>query len=121
MGEQEGYEVTYLPVGQATGRVDMEELKAAVREDTVLVSVMAVNNEIGTLQPLKEIGEFCRSRKIIFHTDAAQMLGKIPIDVNDLKIDLISMSGHKVYGPKGIGALYVRRRPRVRLEPIMSG
>lgn len=119
--EQEGYEVTYLPVGRATGRVDMEELKAAVREDTVLISVMAVNNEIGTLQPLKEIGEFCRSRKIIFHTDAAQMLGKIPIDVNDLKIDLMSMSGHKVYGPKGIGALYVRRRPRVRLEPIMSG
>jgi len=119
--EQEGYEVTYLPVGQATGRIDMEELKAAVRKDTILISVMAVNNEIGTLQPLKEIGEFCRSKKIVFHTDAAQMLGKIPIDVNDLKIDLMSMSGHKVYGPKGIGALYVRRRPRIRLEPLMSG
>eukprot|EP00547_Thalassionema_nitzschioides_P011112 CAMPEP_0194261682 /NCGR_PEP_ID=MMETSP0158-20130606/46153_1 /TAXON_ID=33649 /ORGANISM="Thalassionema nitzschioides, Strain L26-B" /LENGTH=480 /DNA_ID=CAMNT_0039001813 /DNA_START=17 /DNA_END=1459 /DNA_ORIENTATION=+ len=119
--EQEGYEITYLPVGQATGRVDMDELKEAVREDTILVSVMAVNNEIGTLQPLKEIGEFCRSKKIIFHTDAAQMLGKMPIDVNDLKIDLMSMSGHKVYGPKGIGAIYVRRRPRVRLIPLMSG
>jgi cysteine desulfurase len=86
-----------------------------------LVSVMAVNNEIGTLQPLKEIGELCRSRKIVFHCDAAQMLGKMPIDVDEFKIDLMSMSSHKIYGPKGIGALYVRRRPRIRLEPIMSG
>lgn len=119
--ELEGYDVTYLPVQEATGRVDMEELKAAIREDTILVSVMAVNNEIGTLQPLKEIGELCRSNKILFHCDAAQMLGKLPIDVNELKIDLMSMSSHKVYGPKGIGGLYVRRRPRVRLEPILSG
>eukprot|EP00934_Nitzschia_sp_Nitz4_P000198 Nitzschia sp. Nitz4//scaffold8_size234185//215297//216828//NITZ4_001302-RA/size234185-augustus-gene-0.252-mRNA-1//1//CDS//3329559941//198//frame0 len=119
--EMEGYDVTYLPVQHATGRVDMEELKAAIRDDTVLVSVMAVNNEIGTLQPLKEIGELCRANKIIFHCDAAQMLGKIPIDVNDLKIDLMSMSSHKLYGPKGIGGLYVRRRPRVRLEPLFSG
>jgi len=119
--EQEGYDVTYLPVLPATGRVDMEHLKAAIRDDTILVSVMAVNNEIGTLQPLEEIGNLCRENKIVFHCDAAQMLGKMPIDVDKLKIDLMSISSHKVYGPKGIGALYVRRRPRVRLEPIMSG
>ena len=119
--EQEGYEVTYLPVSHGTGGIDMDQLKEAIRDDTVLVSIMAVNNEIGTLQPLKEIGELCRSNKIVFHTDAAQMVGKMPLDVNDMKIDLMSMSSHKIYGPKGIGALYVRRRPRVRLEPIMSG
>jgi cysteine desulfurase len=108
--QDEGFDVTYLPV-QSNGLINMEELEAAMRPD----------NEIGVIQPMQEIGKLCRSKKIFFHTDAAQAVGKIPMDVNDMNIDLMSMSSHKIYGPKGIGACYVRRRPRVRLDPIISG
>lgn len=118
--QQRGFDVSYLPVGK-DGLVDPEEIKAAIRPDTSLVSVMAVNNEIGVVQPLKEIGTICREAGVFFHTDAAQMLGKLPIDVSELNIDLMSLTAHKIYGPKGIGAIYIRRRPRVRLEPLMSG
>lgn len=118
--QDDGFEVTYLPV-DAEGLISLDDLRAAIRKDTVLVSIMAVNNEIGVIQPLKEIGEICRANKVFFHTDAAQAYGKIPLDVNAMNIDLMSISSHKIYGPKGIGACYVRRRPRVRLEPIISG
>ncbi|KAG2731028.1 hypothetical protein G9P44_006177 [Scheffersomyces stipitis] len=118
--QDEGFDVTYLPVDEH-GLISLDDLKAAIRKDTILVSVMAVNNEIGVVQPLKEIGKICRENKIFFHTDAAQAYGKIDIDVNDMNIDLLSISSHKIYGPMGIGACYVRRRPRVRLDPIITG
>ena len=118
--QEEGFEVTYLPV-QSNGLIDLKQLKEAMRPDTALVSIMTVNNEIGVIQPMEEIGKMCRENKTFFHTDAAQAVGKIPVDVNKWNVDLMSISGHKVYGPKGVGACYVRRRPRVRLDPIISG
>ncbi|NJO94872.1 MAG: aminotransferase class V-fold PLP-dependent enzyme [Pleurocapsa sp. CRU_1_2] len=116
-----GFEVTYLPV-QSNGSLDLNKLEAAIREDTILVSVMAANNEIGVLQPLAEIGELCHHRGVLFHTDAAQAIAKIPLDVAAMNIDLMSLTAHKIYGPKGIGALYVRRRdPRVKLASQIQG
>ena len=118
--EQEGFEVTYLPV-EKNGLVNLDTLRAAITDKTALVSIMAINNEIGVIQPLAEIGKICREKGAFFHTDAAQAFGKIPLDVEAMNIDLMSISGHKIYGPKGIGALFVRRRPRIRLEPLFSG
>ncbi|PSN66170.1 cysteine desulfurase [Corynespora cassiicola Philippines] len=118
--QDDGFKVTYLPV-QNNGLIDLAQLEASIRPETSIVSIMTVNNEIGVVQPIEEIGKLCRSKGVYFHTDAAQAVGKIPLDVNKMNIDLMSISGHKIYGPKGIGACYVRRRPRVRLEPIISG
>ena len=118
--EQDGFKVTYLPV-QSNGIIDLNLLKDTITDNTVLVSVMAVNNEIGVIQPLKEIGKMCHEKGAFFHSDIAQAFGKIPINVDEYNIDLASISGHKIYGPNGIGALYIRRKPRIRLTPIING
>src|ERR1700675_742710 len=119
--EKYGYRVTYLPV-QKDGLVDLEELKRAMDDKTILVTIMAANNEIGVLQPVTEIGKLCRERGVLFHTDGVQAVGKVPVDGNKLNIDVMSISAHKMYGPKGVGALYVRRKnPRVQISAIIDG
>ena len=115
-----GFEVTYLPV-QSDGLINLDELKKAITDKTLIISIMGVHNEIGVIQPLEEIGKICRSKDIFFHTDCAQAIGKIPLDVDKMNIDLMSISGHKIYAPKGVGALYIRRKPRVRISSMISG
>lgn len=118
--EDEGFMVTYLGV-KKDGIIDLEELKSAITDKTALVSVMAVNNEIGVIQPIEEIGKICREKGVFFHSDIAQAFGKIPLNVNESNIDLASISGHKIYGPKGVGAMYIRKKPRVRIVPMING
>ncbi len=115
-----GFKITYLPV-QSDGLINLEELKKSITDKTLIVSIMGVHNEIGVIQPLEEIGNICRSNDIFFHTDCAQAIGKVPLDVDKMNIDLMSISGHKIYAPKGVGALYIRRKPRVRISSMISG
>ena len=117
---REGYEVTYLNVG-SSGLIDLEKLAGEITDKTLMVSVMAVNNEIGVIQPISDIGAMCRERRVFFHTDAAQAVGKIPLDGTAMNIDLMSLSGHKIYGPKGVGALYMRKGARLKADPLLSG
>lgn len=113
--------MTYLPVEHETGLINLETLRKSIRPDTLACSVIHCNNEIGVVQPLAEIGKICRENKVYLHTDAAQSFGKMHLDVNEMNIDMMSISSHKIYGPKGIGALYIRRKPRVRIVPLISG
>jgi len=120
LSEKKGFKITYLPV-KPDGLIDLNELESHITEKTLMVSIMGVHNEIGVIQPLKEIGKVCRDKGVFFHSDCAQAIGKIELDVEEMNLDLMSISGHKIYAPKGVGALYIRRKPRVRISAIMSG